>query len=68
MKQLKQLCLAVLLTFAFTFSAFAEDGHIPCGITSAPPAESTVATSDGEIECGLAQAALAIIQSVLSLS
>jgi hypothetical protein len=54
---------------ALAFSAFASDGQIPCeGITSPPP-ESTTAetTTDGHIDCGLTQAALTIIQSILLL-
>jgi hypothetical protein len=47
MKKIRHLCLAALLTFTLTQSAFA--GLIECGVTPPPaPAESRA----GEIECG----------------
>ena len=69
MKRLNQFCAGAILMIALAFSAFASDGQIPCeGITSPPP-ESTTAetTTDGHIDCGLTQAALTIIQSILLL-
>jgi hypothetical protein len=67
MKRLRQLCAAVLLTCALALPTFA--GEISCGITSEPPSTPTSqAMAEGEIPCGLTQAALTILQTVLLLS
>jgi hypothetical protein len=64
MKNLRQLCAAVLLTLAFALSAYADDGHVPCGLTSPASPEAK-----GIVDCPtLTDAAVSIIQSVLSLS
>ena len=62
MKNLRQLCAAVLLTLAFALSAYADDGHVPCGVTSATP--SAAETLDGHVPCGLAES---LLSSLLSL-
>jgi hypothetical protein len=63
MKNLRQLCAATVLTLAFAFSAYADDGHVPCGVTS--PAPDTVETLDGHVPCGLAES---LILSIISLT
>jgi hypothetical protein len=65
MKHLKEFFAAVVLTCILALSAHA--GEISCpGITSTTP-NSTAKTS-GQIECGLCDVALSVIQSVLSLA
>jgi hypothetical protein len=62
MKNLRQLCAALVLTLAFALSAYADDGHVPCGVTSLAP--DTVETLDGHVPCGFAES---LISSLLSL-
>jgi hypothetical protein len=65
MKKLSRFCTLVVLVLSLSLFAYAEDGHMSCpGITSPPPESTT----DGQMETGLTQAALTIIQSVLLLS
>jgi hypothetical protein len=64
MKPIHQICAAVIMTLAFAFSTYADDGHIPCGIAAPTPA----ATITGDIDSGLTDIAVSLIQSVLSLS
>lgn len=64
MKYLREICATVVLTCVFALSAHA--GEISCPGIDAPP-DSTV-TTNGEIECGIADAAFIIIESVLSLA
>jgi hypothetical protein len=65
MKHLREFCAAVVLTCVLALSAHA--GEISCPGIAAPPPDSTGAKS-GEIECGITEAALFVIQSVLSLT
>jgi hypothetical protein len=80
MKTLRQLCLALVFTFALVLPAFG--GEI--STTVAPPPTAHAATTDGEIQTGLtgqietpsseataggsaAEVALNLLQSVLAL-
>lgn len=57
MKNLRQLCVAVVLTLALTISAFAGDIEFPV----APPATSSATTATattGQIETGVASTSM----------
>jgi hypothetical protein len=65
MKHLREFFAAALLTCVLALSAHA--GEISCpGITSPPPDSMTM--KGAEIECGLCDVTLFVIQSVLSLA
>jgi hypothetical protein len=82
MKNLRQFCIVVVLTFALTLSAFAGDMSCP-GITDPPPPQQSSATGDiscpgatatGEISTPgmvaldpVTEAALSLLNSILSL-
>lgn len=59
MKHLRQLCAALVLAMVLALPVLADDGHIPCGVTSATPDASE--TLDGHIPCGLAESMLASV-------
>lgn len=65
MKHLREFFAAVVLTCVFALSAHA--GEISCPGIASPPLDSTT-TKGGEIDCGLCDVTLIIIQSVLSLA
>jgi len=65
MKNLRQLCAAVLLTLAFTLSAYADDGHASCPAVTTPAPPATVT---GEIPFPGLLLAESLIQGLLSLS
>jgi hypothetical protein len=66
MKYARSLCAITLLILAFTLPVSADTcGDVSCpGI--APP--SPVVTVNGETPCGVAEIAVSLIQSMLSLS
>ncbi len=69
MKQLKQLCAAVLLTLALALSAFAGDIEFP-GVTSSPSqpsASGDISTPATTSIDPLTAVALSILQNALSL-
>jgi hypothetical protein len=66
MKNLHQLCAAVVLTLAFALYAYADDGHASCPAVTAPAPQNTIA---GDMGCPtLTEIAEGLIQTVLSLS
>ena len=73
MKNLRQICATLTLTFIFTLPAFA-DGFITTGKTEQPPPAPTVA-ADGFISTDKAaqsadtvtEIALSLLQSVIAL-
>jgi hypothetical protein len=65
MKNLRQLCAGLMLAMVFTLPAFA--GEIDCGVTSPQSPQPTV-TATGQIDTTLKEAAVSLIQSILSLS
>jgi hypothetical protein len=64
MKHLREFFAAVVLTCVLSLSVHA--GEISCPGVAPPPSDSTARTT-GQIECGLSDFALLIIQRVLSL-
>jgi hypothetical protein len=71
-KDFRQLCAAIALVCILAVSAPA--GDISCGVMSTPPATSMVTeqvvTTDGmsyEVDDGIAEEALTLLQSILSL-
>ncbi len=72
MKNLRQLCIAVVLTFMLTTPSFAGDGQMETPFAPLPPTTSS-ATANGQMDTGFAPAdsmsviALNLLQSVLSL-
>jgi hypothetical protein len=84
MKNLRQLCGALVFTLALTVPTFA-DGQIDTPFAPPPPSQAQTATTDGDIQTPLtgqaetassettvtgsatAEAALSLLQSVLSL-
>ena len=70
MKHLRQLSAAVVLTYALALSASAGDMHT--GIVSPTPSDttgqtSTGVTNKGDMEAGVTQIAVSLIQGVLAL-
>lgn len=66
MKHLRSLCAVALLAWAFTFSASADTcGDISCPRVSLPVPQPTL---KGDMNYPLAQFALSVMTSVLSLS
>jgi hypothetical protein len=65
MKNLRQLCAAVVLTLAFALFAYADDGHASCpAITTTAPQPVLM----GDMNFPVTEVAESIIQIVLSLS
>jgi hypothetical protein len=65
MKNLRQLCALTILMLTLAVSAFA--GQVDCPAAVDPP-PSPEATATGQVDCpALAQAAVSLIQSLLSL-
>jgi hypothetical protein len=65
MKHLRQFCLIIALVCACAFSVYA--GDIECTGLAAP--SQAQPTSTGQVDCpGLTEAAMSLIQSVLSLT
>lgn len=67
MRHLREFCGAIVLACAFTLST--QAGEISCPVTDEPPPPPPPpsAATAGEIECGLMDAALIILESVLLL-
>jgi hypothetical protein len=68
MRYLREVCGVIVLACVFTLST--QAGEISCpGLTEPPPPPPPPmeAATAGEIECGVLEAALSIIQSVLAL-
>lgn len=71
MKHLKRLCAGLALTLALALPVCA--GQIPCGVTDPPPPavtsgdEAGVTMASDEASEGLAETALTLLQSVLSV-
>jgi hypothetical protein len=74
MKDFRQLCAAIALVCILAVSALA--GDISCGVTDTPPLPATsmvteqVVTTDGmsyEVDNGIAEEALALLPTILSL-
>ncbi len=65
MKHLREFFAAIVLTCALALSVHA--GEISCPGVASLPSDSTARTS-GEMECGLSDVALLVIQSMLSLA
>lgn len=63
MKRLRLMCIAIVFACALAASARAGDMH--AGITETPPLPST-AEANGEIECGVVEALLTLLQNALS--
>lgn len=68
MRNLRRVCAAVALACVFTAAAHAGDMH--AGVTNPPPPPPpsvvTEATTQGEIECGVAADVLAALLGLLS--
>jgi hypothetical protein len=66
MKNLRHFCAVTILLLALAVSAFA--GQVDCpGVVDPPP--DTTPTVTGQVGCsGLTEAAVSLIQSVLSLT
>lgn len=56
MKSLQRLCAAVALTFVFTFTVFADEGHMStgAGVAPPPPSRAASATTEGVMDCPIA--------------
>jgi hypothetical protein len=65
MKNLRQLCAGLMLVMVFALPAFA--GEIDCGLTGPQSPQPTV-TATGQMDTTLIEAAVSLIQSILSLS
>jgi hypothetical protein len=66
MKNLRQLCAVTLLTMVFAVSVFAGQIGCPADVDPPPPPE---ATATGQIGCpALTEAAVSLLQGILSLS
>lgn len=71
MKNLRQLCIALVLMLTLSAAAFAE-GQVNCpGITQPPPTTEEQTTdidaSCGDISCGVVDVVAGIFETMLSL-
>ncbi|HEX8493007.1 MAG TPA: hypothetical protein VF658_09215 [Pyrinomonadaceae bacterium] len=67
MKHFYRGCAGVVLMLVLSVPAFA--GQIPCGGITDPPPQTTEATTeaDGQMTTGVVEAAITLLQSVLSM-
>lgn len=75
MKTFQRLCMAVVLTFALTLSAFA-DGHMDTPKPASAPTQGNIETQRGHMETGsgatetadsFTETVLSLLEGVLSL-